>query len=180
MGSASFHLMVVHIPIILVPLATLMLLVSIFTNSFNLKPVARLLLILAAFAAVGAFLSGEGAEEVVEDIVGVSESAIEAHEDLAVFALWLTILTGLLSLLSSIPKFSSAMGRGPLSALFLIAAIGSSGVLGWTGHKGGLIRHQQEMGFGESGSLIAHEDGANSQSQQSNHGQKEEEEDDDD
>ena len=87
MSQAHIHLIVTHLPIFGSLLGTLVLIYGLFTNSTQTKIASFLLFIISAIGAGIAYLTGEGAEEAVEHIQGVSENIIEQHEDAAMFAL---------------------------------------------------------------------------------------------
>ena len=78
MNQAHLHLMIVHIPIILVPFALILYLIGHRWSSRPIKLVALNTFVLAAVFAGAAFFLGEGTEEIVEDLVGVAKSAIES------------------------------------------------------------------------------------------------------
>ena len=98
MNQAHFHLMVNHLPIIL-PIAGVVVLVGgMFVRSEIVKRMAYLLFTIGAVAAFSAMASGEGAEEVAENLAGVTENYIHEHEEKAeVFAL-ISYILGALSL----------------------------------------------------------------------------------
>jgi len=105
--------------------------------------VALVLLLVAAIAVIPAYLLGEGAEEAVENLAGVSERVIEAHEDAAVFALWLTILLGTLSTLGVVADRFGTRFRKLTSAAILCVSLLASASLAYTGYNGGMIRHPE-------------------------------------
>ena len=86
MTGAHFHLAFNHVPVVLVPVAVIMLAYAMAIRSAALTKGALVLLIVSTLFGAGAFLSGEPAEQAVEQIAGVSTEAIEAHEALAPIA----------------------------------------------------------------------------------------------
>lgn len=146
MNDAHVHLILVHVPIVLVPAALIVYLIGVVWRS---KPVALVGLngfIAAAVCAVAAYIFGEGAEEIVEKISGISEDAIEAHEDTAVYALWCSLALGIVScahLVMTKMKIEVARLLTPIVILLGIVAAAS---LAYTANLGGKIRHPEAFG----------------------------------
>lgn len=143
MNQAHLHLMIVHIPIILVPTALILYFVGYRWSSRPLQLAALNAFVLAALFAGFAFILGEGAEEIVEGMAGVAESAIEAHEESAAVALWLTIALGLTSL-AALTSLKYAMHRARLFVVpVMLLGVISSGSLAYTAQEAGKIRHPE-------------------------------------
>ncbi len=143
MNQAHWHLMIVHIPIVLVPMALVLYLIGYRWSSKPLKLVALNAFVLAAVFAGFAYLLGEGAEEIVEDMAGIAESAIESHEESAAVALWLTIALGTASLVNLLSlRYALKSVRLFVIPVILLGVI-SSGALAYTAQQGGKIRHPE-------------------------------------
>lgn len=143
MNQAHFHLVVNHLPIIL-PIAGVIVLVGgIFVRSEIVKRMAYLLFSIAAVSTLAAMSSGEGAEEVVESIAGVTENYIHEHEEQAeVFAIF-SYLLGAISLLGlwaswKSKGFASILSYAILILSFVVIFLGKQ-----TGTSGGEIRHTE-------------------------------------
>jgi uncharacterized membrane protein len=97
-----------------------------------------------------AYLTGEPAEEAIENLAGVSKSLIGQHEDAATIALIATAVLGLAALMVlwrfrrglEFPRWVSSTG--------LAVAIGAAVLMGWTANLGGSIRHP-EIAIGSDG-----------------------------
>jgi len=158
MNQAHFHLMVNHLPIIL-PIAGVVVLVGgMFVRSEIVKRMAYLLFTIGAVAAFSAMASGEGAEEVVENLAGVTENYIHEHEEKAeVFAL----VSYILGALSLVGLWASWKGKGfakllsfvILALSFVVLFLGKQ-----TGTTGGEIRHT-EIRSGQAAPTGAQEEG---------------------
>ena len=72
MNNAHLHLVVNHLPIIFPVVGVIILLIGIFTKSDVSKRNAYIVFILGAVASVAAMATGEGAEDAIENIQGVS------------------------------------------------------------------------------------------------------------
>ena len=156
MNSAHFHLMLVHIPVILVPFGGVLLLISIWRKSEVTRSVALGTFAIAAVFAGAAYLLGEGAEEMVEDVAGVVKSAIDLHEDSAAVALWATIVLGILSIAHfGLVRIRPNVAQSLIVPL-VILSLASAGSLAYTAQQGGMIRHPEAF----SASLGAEGQGA--------------------
>ena len=143
MNQAHFHLMVNHLPIIFPIVGTIVLFGGFMLRSEIIKRVAYTIFIFGAIATFPAFLSGEGAEEVVENLAGVSESFIEPHEDIAkIFAL-LSYTLGAFSILALWSNWQQKSFKGIVSMVVLILSIVVLYFGKVTGTTGGEIRHTE-------------------------------------
>lgn len=143
MSLTHFHLVVTHLPVFGVALGILVVLYGMLTRSEQIKRVACLLLVLSSAGAVAAYLSGEGAEETVESIKGVSEQLIEEHEEAARGTLFVMIALGSSALAGYIlPFFRSFSSLLPTYIILLISFV-SLGMVSHTAYLGGQIRHSE-------------------------------------
>ena len=173
MDIAYLHIVINHLPIIGVPFAMGLLLLGLLTRNDSIKRAALLAFVLLGALTVPVFLTGKGGEDFVEDLAGVSEAAIEAHERMALFAL---ISVGALALFSlfAFLKYrglhlfkrraseepSTPNGEAPTKSYpgvpgwvgltALVLALVTSGVVGYTGKLGGKIRHTEFYGGAQS------------------------------
>jgi len=97
MDQTHLHLLITHLPIFGSLLATLVLGYGMWKKSNTTITASYYLLIIAALGAAIAYFTGEGAEETVENLQGVSENVIELHADFAQYALIALIAVGLAS-----------------------------------------------------------------------------------
>ena len=141
MNTAHFHLVLVHIPIVLTPLAAAILLLNLWRATEAVQKTALMILFVSALSAGAAYLTGEGAEEIVEHLPGILERNIENHEEAAEVSLWLCIVTGLLSAVA-VFCFSAAK-RFFLLPLATALACFTSISLTYTAYLGGQIRHPE-------------------------------------
>jgi uncharacterized membrane protein len=153
MTTAHFHLLVNHLPLFGSMLAALVLAHGLWTKSVQTKIAAYNLLILSSLGAVVAYLTGESAEEAVENLQGISESAIERHEDASVIALVALIILGVLAILGLIFTMRQSRFTRRIAITVLLMSLLSFGIMAWTGYLGGQIRHTE---FGTAS--VAHED----------------------
>lgn len=142
MNQSQIHLALTHLPVILTLTGSVILAISLFIRNVTVTKVAFYILIAACVFALPVFFSGEGAEETVEHLPGVSESLIQKHESWANISIYIIIGTGLLAL-AGLFKIEGKPLMQTLRYFVLLAAIVSSGLIGWTAHLGGRIRHTE-------------------------------------
>ena len=109
MNQTHIHLLITHLPIFGSLLGSLVLGYAMWKKSDTTIYVAYYMLIISALSAGIAYITGEGAEETVENIQGVSENVIEQHSDFAAYALIGLIVVGILSLLGVYLKHTKAL-----------------------------------------------------------------------
>lgn len=146
MNDAHFHLVVNHLPIIFPLVGVIILITGLIAKSEAVKRTAYLVFSIGAITTIAAMTSGEGAEEVVENINGVSESFIEKHEEAAELFSILSYFLGGLSLIGLWASFrqktfSSIVSIAVLGMAFIVLVFAKQ-----TGTTGGEIRHDEIRG----------------------------------
>lgn len=143
MNPAHVHLVLNHIPLLGVVFGLLLLVSGMVQRNDALKKAALVTLALAALAAGPVYLSGEPAEEVVEELAGVAERVIEPHEESALLSL---VAAGLLAVVALAGWWLERRGR-PAARHFITGALGiglvTAGLLIRTAAFGGQIRHSE-------------------------------------
>ncbi|SHL11443.1 hypothetical protein [Hymenobacter psychrotolerans] len=143
MNGAHLHLLLNHTPILGSLFGLLLLLVAVVRRQEVLINAGLITLIVAALLTIPTQLTGEGAEEVVEDRPGVTHALIHEHEAAAELSLWAMEATGALALVSLLARRRSA-ARAPLfTYLTLAGAVVSFGLLARTGNLGAQIMHPE-------------------------------------
>jgi hypothetical protein len=142
MNAAWAHLVLNHVPILGASFALPLLAVGIFRRNETLLRAGWVALVVVALVAGPVYLAGEGAEEIVEHLPGVSHDAIEAHEEIALFALIGAVTLGVVSLAA---LFLSRRGPAPAGIRIgsLVLALVVAGIMTLTADKGGRIRHPE-------------------------------------
>jgi uncharacterized membrane protein len=149
MNSAQIHLALTHVPVILSLVGLVMLIIALFKKSNSLLKTSYYILLFAGIAAIPVYLTGEGTEELVERLPGVSEPAIERHEDVAKLAMISIVVAGLAALTGLFLSRRNSAAR-MFKIVVLLFAIASGALLAQTAHLGGLIRHTEI----KSGSVV--------------------------
>lgn len=143
MTLVHVHLLLTHVPVLGTVFGLLLLVVALVWRSEHLRRAAFVTFIATALVAAPTFLTGEAAEEAVEDLPGVTDARIERHEDIAAVALTLAVAMGVIGvagLVSSVraPRVSRVSGY----AAALLGVV-TAGVMAVTANSGGAIRHSE-------------------------------------
>lgn len=143
MNAAHLHIVLVHLPVVLTPTAAALLAFALYRRQASVATVALALLVASTALCVPAFLLGEGAEEVIEHLPGISEDLIEEHEGIADVAFWLSVVLGLgsLAMLALRKRAASLYAKG-LNVILILSVV-TSGALAYAAYEGGKIRHPE-------------------------------------
>ena len=143
MNQTYLHLIFSHLPIFGSILGGLVLAHALWTKSNQTKIAAYYLLIISSIGAGVSYLTGEGAEETIENLQVVSESIIEKHEDFALYALIGLIILGLSSLVGLFVTLKKHSLTRVVAIFTLVLSLISFGLVARTGYLGGQIRHSE-------------------------------------
>ena len=147
MNQTHIHLLITHLPIIGSILGTFVLVHGIGVKSNQTIIAAYYIFVLSSIGAIIAYLTGEGAEETVENIQGVVETTIKIHGNFAIFALISLIILGLASVVGLFLTWKNAPLTRTTAFIILFLSLISFGLAARTGYLGGQIRHT-EIGNG--------------------------------
>ena len=92
---AHVHLMINHFPVVGVLGAILLLLYALVRKSDEVMMVSLGAFVLIALVTIPVFFTGEGAEDVVKKLPGVTEQYIGRHEEMAEYSLTLMEILGM-------------------------------------------------------------------------------------
>jgi uncharacterized membrane protein len=144
MNDAYLHLVINHFPIFSMLFGLMILGWGLWKKSTAIKNIAFVLFILGGVTSYIAVETGENAEEVVEEFVPTaSHDAIHDHEEAAEIALWFSIVTGGLGIISLFAANFNDRFKNVLMGILLISAVAAVGTLGYTAYEGGKIRHPE-------------------------------------
>ncbi|WP_066839206.1 hypothetical protein [Rufibacter ruber] len=146
MNNAYFHLLLNHAPVYTVLFGIVLLLYGLLARNISLVKAGLTSVLVATLLTMPAYFTGEGAEEVVEHLPGIHHADIEAHEQMAEWALWAMGTAGTAALLGLLTTSSRpARARKPKvwAVVTLVVSIGAFALLVWTGLTGGAIRHSE-------------------------------------
>ncbi len=143
MNDAHLHLVVNHFPIIGTILGLGILVSGIVIKNTAIKNTAYVVFIVVAIFAFLSMATGEGAEEIVEDMPNIGKQIIHEHEEMAEK---LAVVLYVLGIVSLIGLYSNLKNNSKATIISYIAVvIASLGALlaQQTGTTGGEIRHTE-------------------------------------
>jgi signal transduction histidine kinase len=154
MEIAYLHVVINHLPIMGVPIVLGIWLLGWWARDDAIKRAALLGFVVLGLLTVPVFLTGKGGEDFVERVPGMSDDAIDAHEDMATLAfiamellaamsLYLFLRYGGASMLRRRAPNSGAAMPAVAGAILVLVAIAASAMLGYTGRLGGKISHAE-------------------------------------
>src|ERR1700692_645619 len=94
MDLAHIHLLLNHFPTIGSIIGGGLFLLSLVTKSDDLKRASLVILLGISLIAIPTYMSGNGAQDAIKTLPGVSKSLIETHEGAALVAMGFMELTG--------------------------------------------------------------------------------------
>ncbi len=143
MNDAHLHMVVNHFPIIGTILAIGILTAGLLNKNQSIINTAYVLFIIGAIFGILSMNTGEGAEEMVENMPGIGWKIIHDHEELAEkMALLLNVL-GLLSIIALYLNYKKNTKEKLVSLFILAIGIASLFVVQKVGTSGGEIRHTE-------------------------------------
>lgn len=145
MDWTYIHLALNHFPVIGAIFGATILGWGVLRRNDPVSKVGLCLMLFTGLVAIPVFLTGEPAEETVENLPGVLGSLIENHEDFAKFALIAALVSGLsalIALVSSLLNKDKNLSRG-LLFITLTLSLMTVATMGWTAKLGGVIRHTE-------------------------------------
>lgn len=141
MNDAHFHLVVNHLPIVGVLIGFLVLLTGLILKKPQIKNTALGIFIFSAITTIAAFLTGEGAEEIVENLPRISETLIHEHEEYAELFQTIMLILGGVSLITLFLEYKKLQFSKYGFVLILLLSMVSIGVAKYVGTSGGEITH---------------------------------------
>lgn len=159
MNDAHLHLLVNHFPIIGTIFGLGILIAGIVLKNNAVKNTAFVLLMVSAVFGFAAMSTGEGAEELVEDMPSVGKSIIHEHEELAekfILVLYVTGAFALLSLIANLKKHSKA---NLFTWITLLLTIVTAVLVKEVGTSGGEVRHTEIRANADNPEIAAPETG---------------------
>jgi hypothetical protein len=143
MDLAHIHLLLNHFPVIGTIIGGGLFLLSLITNSDDLKRASLLVLLGIALISIPTYMSGNGAQQALASQPGVSKSLIETHEGVALEGIAFMEFTGAFAWLGlwqfrrlrRIPRWNLAV--------ILILTVVTFGLMTRASNIGGEIRHSE-------------------------------------
>lgn len=143
MNDAHLHMVVNHFPIIGTILGLGILITGIILKNNSVKNTAYFLFIVAAVFAAFSMGTGEGAEELVEDMPSVGKQIIHEHEEMAEKLAIVLYVLGVVSLGGLFMNFKNHSKATLVSYAAVVVAVVGVFFAQQTGTTGGEIRHTE-------------------------------------
>lgn len=140
--APHLHLMVNHLPVLGAPFALVLGAVGWWRRQDVLMHAAFVALVVVGISGWAAQWTGHEAEEVVEELDGVSHQRIHRHEEAAEGAARGGLVLGAISLILLWIGRRRALHRGAVAVVLALTAL-LSGWLAYTANLGGEIRHPE-------------------------------------
>ncbi|HYO45745.1 MAG TPA: hypothetical protein VEY33_03550 [Gemmatimonadota bacterium] len=141
MDPAHIHLMLNHVPLFGALAVTILCAVALVRRQQGLARGGLVVALLTAIVALVVYLTGEPAEELVENLPGVSEAVLETHEEIALVA---TIVVGAYGVLALISLFAFRHGvTMRFTRILLVLSFLPLAAMAYTAYLGGQIRHSE-------------------------------------
>ena len=142
MNKAHLHMVFNHFPIIGLFFGVGILAYGLLKKQTILVNTAYVIFIICMIMGKATMMTGEGAEEIVEEL-GISHSIIHDHEEIAETFMKLLYVLGLTSIFGLITNTKKHAKAYLLGYLTLTIAVASAVVSTYVGNSGGEIRHTE-------------------------------------
>lgn len=140
MNATHIHLLINHLPVLLIPFATLYFAHAVKFGNESSRKFALILLIFAGLSAIPADVTGDEAADIAKNIPGVTKETIHEHDEAADFALWAGIITAVAAVAPLVLKDKK---RKIATIVTFVIAIWACTVMARTAYLGGKIRHTE-------------------------------------
>ncbi|MGH7562748.1 MAG: DUF2231 domain-containing protein [Gemmatimonadales bacterium] len=143
MNGAHWHLLVNHVAVLGSCFGLLLFGIGAARGDRSLWRAGLWLLVATATAALAAWLTGESAEGIIEDLIAGSGELIEPHEEAGKLAAWFTAALGVFGV--AVLRYTRLRERLPraLAVAGLVFALAAAGLLSRTAWLGGQINHPE-------------------------------------
>ena len=142
MNDAHLHMVFNHFPIIGLFFGIGISAFGIIKKQTILINTAYVIFIFCMIMAKATMMTGEGAEEIVEEL-GISHDIIHEHEELAETFMKVLYGLGILSILGLVANLKKHSKAAIVSYVVLVLAIGTAVLSKSVGTSGGEIRHTE-------------------------------------
>jgi uncharacterized membrane protein len=143
MNWAYLHILTNHFPIVGIIIGTLLLISGMVFKNEGITVSGLGTIVFASVMAIVADLTGDPAKDALIKLPGIAESLINRHEDIASASLFLMIPCGLLAGLTIYSIIKKERSVYFLTIITLVLSLVSCVVMGYVGHTGGQIKHDE-------------------------------------
>ncbi|HEY6088813.1 MAG TPA: hypothetical protein VD771_03395 [Gemmatimonadaceae bacterium] len=142
MSLVHLHLLLNHVPVVGTLFALLLFAATIYPRETVSTRFALGFSAAIAVVAVAVYFTGGAAEVAVEKLAGVTERAIEQHQEAAEVTTVAMSIFGALSL-AALAIFRKRQMPRWVGVTGLAGTVALSALMGWTANLGGQIRHTE-------------------------------------
>ena len=147
MDAAHLHLVLNHFPVIGTVITMFLLFIGLVKKSDDVKKSAMLVLILTAFVTIPVYVSGDGAQQIIEgNYDDVDEEYIDEHEDFALYSFIAMNLTGAIAILSMFLYRKPKTLPDSFVIIMFVLVLTVNGMMAYTANLGGKIHHPEIRG----------------------------------
>lgn len=141
MNAAHVHLMLNHVPLFGAAAVSILFGVALVRRQQGVARAGLVLALLTALVTIVVYLTGEPAEELVENLPGISETVMETHEKIALVA---TLSVGGFALVAlyGLVAFRHGVSMG-FTRVLLVLSLVPLAAMAYTAYLGGQIRHSE-------------------------------------
>lgn len=140
MDPLQLHLLVNHVPIVGAFTALLVVVIGLVRKNHTVQTVGLAVYTVMALAVLPTYFSGEGAEERIENIAGISHDVIHEHEESAELSLTVMLIAAAVALGALVTQWKGLAFAPTLTTIFVALAVLAMIQIARTGHEGGKIR----------------------------------------
>lgn len=152
MNPAHIHLLLNHVPLFGALAAAVLFVVALLRRQQGLARGGLVVAVLTAVVGLVVYLTGEPAEELVENLPGVSEAVLESHEEIALVATVVLGVYGLLALGGLVAFRHGVTMR--VTRILMVLSLVPLAAIAYTAYLGGQVRHSEIRPGGASGEAL--------------------------
>jgi len=143
MNDIQYHLALNHFPIISHILGLFIVGIGFFGRNKSVLHTGLAVFIFSALTSLAAYQTGENAEDMAEQLAGVSHERIEEHEHASERFRNFSVVTGLMALVVLYLSVKRKGGMAVMGTALLVVALVSVYFAREAGTSGGEIRHPE-------------------------------------
>ena len=142
LNAAHLHIMLNHFPIVGVFVGTGLLTLWLLWRKQGIALAGLWTLVGSGLSAVLVYILGNEAEDVVENMPGITHAAIERHQEAALWVLIGLLVLAVLSAWILWRRRAGQLPRGLILGVWVLALV-ASGITAWAAELGGEIHHPE-------------------------------------
>jgi uncharacterized membrane protein len=160
MSWGYLHMIINHFPIVGAIIGSMLIIAGLVLKNEGVKLSGLGIIVFSALMAVIAYLTGDSAEDAVQNAPGIAESLINRHEDIATISMYLMVPAGLMAAMTLYSIWKKEKSVIFLLIITLVFSVISSAAMVFTGHTGGQIRHSEFRSNASEQYIIDHQNKA--------------------